>query len=112
MVCALVCVCGEVDAQSPSLQIIPAPKHVSAGDSEFSIGRDCRMVLADDKSADDRFAAQDFVDDVKQSAGVNVKIGGSSRSEILIGLIDLPRIQQALKRGGLDPGVQKLTDEG
>jgi hexosaminidase len=112
MVCALVCACGEVDAQSPSLQIIPAPKHVSAGDSEFSIGRDCRIVLADDKSVDDRFAARDFVDDVKESAGVNVKIGGSSRSEILIGLIDLPRILQALKRGGLDPGVRKLTDEG
>ena len=112
IVCALACACGQAGAQSPSLQIIPAPKQVSPSEAEFLIGREARIVLADDKSVDDRFAAQDFVDDVKQVAGVNLKIGGSSRGEILIGLIDLPRIQQALKRRGLDPGVQKLTDEG
>lgn len=114
---AIVCVIASAfvlaKAQSTSLGVIPAPKQVTPSDArEFLIGREARIVLADDKSVDDRFAAQDFVDDVKQSAGVNVKIGGSSRGEILIGLIDLPRIQQALKRGGLDPGVQKLTDEG
>jgi hypothetical protein len=113
IVCALVCVCGQAQAQSPGLQIIPAPKQVSPSEAAgFLIGREARIVLADDKSADDRFAAQDFVDDVKQSAGVNLKMGGSSRGEILIGLIDLPRIRQALKRGGLDPAVQELTNEG
>ena len=112
IVCALVCICGQAGAQSPGLQVIPAPKQVSPGEAEFLIGREARIVLADEKSIDDRFAAQDFVDDVKQAAGVNLKVGGSSRGEILIGLIDLPRIQQALKRGGLDPGAQKLTDEG
>lgn len=111
IVCAFVCVCGQAGAQSPGLQIIPAPKQVSLSEAEFLIGRESHIVLADGKSSDDRFAAQDFADDVKQAAGVNLRIGGSSRGEILIGLIDLPRIQQALKRGGLDPG-QKLTDEG
>jgi hexosaminidase len=105
--------CVGANAQSPSLQVIPAPKQVSLSEAAgFVIGREARVVLADDKSADDRFAAQDFVDDLRQSAGVNLKIGGSSRGEILIGLIDLPRIRQALKRGGLDPAVQALTNEG
>ena len=111
IVCALLCAGGAARAQS-SLQIIPAPKQVSPSEAEFLIGREGRIVLADEKSVDDRFAAQDFIDDVKQTAGVNLKIGGSSRGEILIGLIDLPKIQQALKRGGLDPAAQKLTDEG
>lgn len=112
IVSALACACGEVGAQSPSLQIIPTPKQVSPSEAEFVIGRDAHIALADGKSSDDRLAAQDFVDDMKQAAGVNLRIGGSSRGEILIGLIELPRIQQALKRGGLDPGVQKLNDEG
>jgi hexosaminidase len=103
--------CGVASAQS-SLQIIPAPKQVSASEAEFLIGREGRIALADEKSADDRFAALDFIDDVKQTAGLSLKIGGSSRSEILIGLIDLPKIQQALKRAGFDPAAQKLTDEG
>ena len=113
IVCMIAAAFGLAAAQPAKVQIIPAPKQISPSDAaEFLIGREARIVLADDKSVADRFAAQDFVDDVKQAAGVNLKIGGNSRGEILIGLIDLPRIQQALKRGGLDPAVQKLTDEG
>jgi hypothetical protein len=101
-----------VVAQSTSLQIIPAPRQVSSSEAGFGIGRDVHLVLADGKSADDRFAAQDFVDDVKQVAGVNLRVGGGgSRGEILIGLIDLPKVQQALKGTGIDLS-QKLTDEG
>jgi len=113
IVCVIAFTVVQAEAQSANLQIIPAPREVSRSPAgEFLIGREARIVLADNKSVDDRFAAQDFVDDVKQSAGVNLKIGGSSGGEILIGLIDLPGIKQALKRGGLDPEVQKLTDEG
>jgi hypothetical protein len=111
-VIVLGCAGGQVCAQSPGLQIIPAPKQISSSEGSFTIGRDAHVVLADGKSIDDRFAAQDFIDEVKLTAGVNLKIGGGrSRGEILIGQIDLPRIQQALKRAGLDAG-QKLTDEG
>jgi hypothetical protein len=99
-------------SQAPKLQIIPAPKQVVPGESDFAIGRDTRVVLDDNKSADDRFAAQDFVDDLKQTAGVTLKIGGSGRGEILIGLIDRPKIQQALKRSGFNPPIQQLNDEG
>ena len=113
IVCVIAAAFDLAAAQPAKVQIIPAPKQISPSDAaEFLIGREARIVLADDKSVADRFAAHDFVDDVKQAAGVNLKIGGNSRGEILIGLIDLPRIQQALKRGGLDPAVQKLTDEG
>jgi hexosaminidase len=113
IVCVIASACVLAKAQSTRLGVIPAPKQVSPSDAaEFLIGRGSRIVLADDKSVDDRFAAQDFADDVKQSAGVNLKIGGSARGEILVGLIALPRIQKALKRAGLDPEVQKLTDEG
>jgi hexosaminidase len=112
----IVCLAGLVWAsasgQSRNLQIIPEPKQISPSESEFVIGRGARIVLADSKSQDDRFAAQDFVDDVKQVAGVTLKIGGSSHSEILIGSIDQPKIRKALKLGGLDPEVQQVTDEG
>jgi hypothetical protein len=99
-------------AQSPNVQIIPEPKQLSQSEGRFVLGPEARVVLADRKSVEDHFAAQDFVDDVKQAAGVNLKFGGNSaRREILIGQIDLPKIQEALKRAGADPG-QKLTDEG
>lgn len=112
----IVCLTGLVWAsaygQSRNLQIIPEPKQVSPGSQECVIGRGARIVLADPKSPDDRFAAQDFIDEMKQVAGLTLKIGGSSRCEILIGSIDQPKIRQALKPGGLDAEVQKLTDEG
>jgi hypothetical protein len=99
-------------AQSPNVQIIPEPKQLSQSGEKFVLGPEARIVLADRNSVDDHFAAQDFVDDVKQAAGVNLKFGANSaRREILVGQIDLPRIQQALKRAGADLS-QKLTDEG
>src|SRR6266404_3736204 len=100
------------NAQTPNPQIIPAPKQLTAKEGKFDIGLDTRMALADGQSAEDRLAAQDFIDDVKQAAGVTVRFGGNSaRREILIGRIDLPRIQQALKRAAVDSS-QQLSDEG
>src|SRR6266852_1298716 len=98
-------------AQTPKPQIIPAPKQLTANEGKFDIGLDTRMALADGQSAEDRFAAQDFIDDVKQTAGVTVRLGGRARREILIGRIDLPGIQQALKRAAVDSS-QQLSDEG
>jgi hexosaminidase len=107
---ALACVAA--NAQTTNLQIIPAPKQLTAGEGKFDIGLDTHIALADSQSAEDRFAAQDFIDDVKQTAGVTVRLGGNgARREILIGRIDLPRIQQALKRATVDSGRQ-LSDEG
>src|SRR5712692_9741296 len=104
--------CVGANAQTPNPQIIPAPNQLTANEGKFDIGLDTRMALADGQSAEDRFAAQDFIDDVKQTAGVTVRLGGSgSHREILIGRIDLPRIQQALKRAAVEAN-QKLNDEG
>ena len=104
--------CVGASAQTTNPQIIPAPKQLTAGEGKFDIGLDTRMALADSQSAEDRFAAQDFIDDVKQTTGLTVRLGGNgARREILIGRIDLPRIQQALKRAAVDSGRQ-LSDEG
>jgi hexosaminidase len=111
IVCVMASAFVRAEAQSSNVQIIPAPKQIHVSEAAFVIGRETRIVLADGKSDEDRFAAQDFVDDVKQTADVSLRLGGNARREILIGQIDLPRVQQALKQEGVDLG-QKLTDEG
>src|SRR5258707_13830329 len=112
ILCAFACACVVAHAQTPDAQIIPAPKQLAVSEGKFEIGLDTRIALADPQSAEDRFAAQDFIDDVKQTAGVTVRLGSNSaRREILIGRIDLPKIQQALKRAAFDSS-QKLSDEG
>src|SRR6185295_7371546 len=80
-----------VQAQSPGIQVIPAPKQITAGAGAFALNRDTRVSLADGKSVDDRFAAQDFIDDVAPTADLRLAIG-SSRRQILIGGIHDPRI--------------------
>ncbi|HEY3028056.1 MAG TPA: glycoside hydrolase family 20 zincin-like fold domain-containing protein [Pyrinomonadaceae bacterium] len=88
----------QANAQSAKLQVIPAPKTINAvREAKFDLGPGTRIVLADPQSDDDRFAAQDFVDDLKQSTGVTIRLGGNSRSRILIGNVDLSKIRAALK---------------
>lgn len=111
IVCACAFVCGSANAQSPGVQIIPAPKQLTVGEGSFSIS-DARVVLGDNKSAEDQFAAQDFIDDMKTTAGVSLSISrGQSRRDILIGRIDLLPIAQALKRSGAEPPAT-LNEEG
>ncbi|HEX7722536.1 MAG TPA: beta-N-acetylhexosaminidase [Pyrinomonadaceae bacterium] len=111
IVCAWALVCGAANAQSPGAQIIPAPKQLTLGEGSFSI-RDARVTLGDNKSAEDQFAAQDFIDDLKTTAGVSLSLGrGQARRDILIGRIDLLPIAQALKRAGAEPPAT-LNEEG
>jgi hexosaminidase len=88
-------------AQTPEsatkIQIIPAPKQMTAGEGTFAL-RDARVVLADTKSGEDQFAAQDFINDVKATSGATVTIGRASRRDILIGRIDSLPIAQALQK--------------
>lgn len=90
---------AQTGAAAAKIQVIPQPKQVTLDQGSFRIGRDTRLVLADSKSLEDRFAAQDFIDDVKATADVALSIG-KSRRDILVGRIDLPSIAQALKRNG------------
>src|SRR5205807_4941409 len=99
-----------VNAQS-NPQIIPAPKQVTVSEGSFTLSRDTRVVLADNKSAEDRFAAQDFIDDLKTSASISLSTGGKSRHEILIGRFDIASIAQALQRNAIQISDQ-LSDEG
>ena len=112
IVCALACVCGQVGAQSPSVHFIPQAKQSSVTQDAFQLNRGTRVVLADPRSEDDRFAAQDFMDDVKATGGLTLTMGkGRSRHDILIGRVDLPQIQQALKRAAIEAPAT-MNDEG
>src|SRR5947208_16451663 len=111
IVCACALIGAAANAQSPNVQIIPAPKQLTLGEGSFSV-RDAHVVLADSKSAEDQFAAQDFIDDMKATAGVSFSLSrGQSRREILVGRIDLLPIAQALKRSGAEPPAT-LNEEG
>ena len=98
--------------RGPAVQIIPAPKSLKATDESFPLKRGARVVLADPKSEDDRFAAQDFADDVRETAQVNLRVAtGGGRGQILVGRLDSPRVRAAVERAGLS-APQNLDEEG
>ena len=111
IVIGLFFVCVSISAQTPATQVIPAPKSIEAGSGSFSIDKRVHLVLADGKSADDRFAAQDFIDDLKATADLSLTIAKGSRHTIIIGRIDLPLVVETIKRQSFTiPST--LTDEG
>src|SRR5207249_10938342 len=70
----------------------------------FEIGLETRIVLADNKSVEDRFAAEDLIDDLKTTANFALSIGKAKpRRQIVIGRLELPSITQALTRNGVEP---------
>lgn len=99
-------------AQTPSIQVIPQPRQLAATGEVFHFRRDTRVVLADGRSQKDRFAAQDFIDDVKTTAGLNLALKKDrSDHQILIGELDSPVIATILKRNQVEfPG--NLSGEG
>ena len=102
---------AQVASPADRIQIIPTPKQAVAGDGAFSL-RNARILLGGAKSADDQFAARDFIDDLKATAGVAILIGRKqSRGDILIGLIDQPAVTQALKRMAIE-APPNLNEEG
>src|SRR2546425_8928645 len=104
--------CMSSRGQSPNIQVIPKPKQVNVGEVRFEFGRETRIALADTKSVEDRFAAQDLIDDLKMTANFALSIGkGKPRRQIVIGRIELPSITQALRRNGAEPPAT-LNDEG
>jgi hypothetical protein len=77
------------------IAVIPQPRQVVASGERFRL-RGAHVALADARSAQDRFAAEDFLADVKEE-GISLKIrGGRDRNAILIGQIGSPAIQKAL----------------
>ena len=107
---ALFLVAFSARGQSPQIRLIPAPKQIKPDEGSFSLNRETRVTLADTKSAEDRFAAQDFIDDLKATASVTTSIG-KARHQILIGRIDSPIIVDAMRRSGGE-APPSLNDEG
>src|SRR5882672_7583784 len=75
-------VLGQQPRGTTAIQVVPQPRQVNVTSEKFRLSRETRIVLADPRSDEDRFAAQDFVDDVKETAGLALPVGKtrSSRS--------------------------------
>jgi len=86
------------EIQTTRVSIIPQPRELTATGAKFQLDRNARIVLADPKSVDDQFAANDFIEDSKQTANVTLKVSRNrGRKTILIGLLSLPAVDAALK---------------
>jgi hypothetical protein len=93
-------------------RVIPQPQQVLPSTGGFYPGTSPRIVLADPRSEEDRFAAQDFAADFKEMTGIAVPVReGGGRKAILIGLINHPRVRDALNRAHMDV-PSTLSDEG
>ena len=93
-------------AQQPpaasTIRLIPQPRQITVKPETFRLANHTRIVLADPRSVDDRFAANDFANDLQETARLATRISNSSaRHAILVGSLDLPSVQAALKRFGL-----------
>jgi hexosaminidase len=97
---------------SDFVQLIPQPRQLVLKPDRFRLSGSNRIVLADPRSEDDRFAATDFANDVQETARLAMKIGSSrGRHSILIGSVDLPSVQAGLKRFGISTPAN-LDPEG
>ena len=109
---SLVAVAHGQETQTTRVSIIPQPRELTATGSKFQLDRNARIVLADPKSVDDQFAANDFIEDSKQTANVTLKISRNrGRKTILIGLLSLPAIDAALKSASVTLPAS-LNEEG
>lgn len=95
-----------------AIHVVPAPKQLTETGARFLLARDVRVALADPRSEDDRFAAQDFIDDAKDAAGVSLRVAARrDRSTILIGSLDDAAIRSALILAGVE-SPPSLNEEG
>ncbi len=85
------------------LRLIPKPRQMKVEPISFRLNTRVRVVPADSRSQDDRFALQDFANDLKETAGVTVRFGRRRGARpILAGNLELSSIRSALARAGLD----------
>jgi hexosaminidase len=98
--------------QRPHVSVIPQPRELTVTQELFPLDRASHIALADPGSTDDQFAAADFIDDVRQTAGMSLRLRSNrGRHSILIGRLDLPAIQAALKNLKITLPAN-LDDEG
>ena len=109
---SLVAVAHGQEIQTTRVSIIPQPRELTATGAKFQLDRNARIVLADPKSVDDQFAANDFIEDSKQTANVTLKVSRNrGRKTILIGLLSLPAIDAALRTASVTLPAS-LNEEG
>lgn len=108
LLCLILFTIVGVCAAATPLQIIPQPKEATRTDENFPLKSNSKIALADSRSAASRFAAQDFIEDVRATANTNLSIGGG---KILVGLLGNRKIQTALERAKIDVPAN-LNDEG
>ena len=111
----LLVVCSGAVCAQDRISIIPQPRQVVGNGEKFPLAG-AHIALADAKSAEDRFAATDFITDVKEQ-GISLRVSNArNRKAILIGVIGSPAIQAALKAAKVDPGAglngATLNEEG
>ena len=87
--------CAQVVCAQDRISVIPQPRQVTANGERFSLDR-AHVVLADPRSEEDRFAANDMLAELREG-GINSKVrGGRDRKAILIGQIGAQVIRKAL----------------
>lgn len=92
---------AQESTRTAKVHVIPQPRELLISQDVFHISSATSVSLADPGSEDDRFAAGDFVADVKETAGVSLKIGSARKQSILIGTIEQATVQAALKRASM-----------
>lgn len=125
LVLLLACLCAATNARAAraqqaaqaetiahAVQVIPAPKSLKVTGDDFRLVQDTRIVLADSKSEDDRFAAQDFADEMKETVGRTLRIGsGGGKQRILVGPLSHKRVRASLEQLDVDVPAD-LNEEG
>ena len=105
VVFGLIVICAQVARAQDRISLIPQPRQVTANGETFRLDG-AHIVLADPRSAEDRFAATDFGEEL----GLRVR-GGRDRKAILIGLIGARVIERALKDRKVE-APPNLNEEG
>ena len=96
------CALAQDQSRDASVQLIPRPRQITVKTGVFRLGKNTRVALADSRSEDDRFAADDFLNDLQATAKLALRRTNSSgRNAILVGNVELPAIKSALKRFGV-----------
>ena len=95
-----------------AIQLIPQPKQLRPTGETFRLTRDVRIALAE-QYEDNRFAAEDFAADVRETTGGLALSFGRPRARgtILVGPLNSPAVKAALKRAALSAPLD-LKGEG
>jgi hypothetical protein len=102
---------ARAQTNSVSISVIPQPRQVTATGESFRLRADTRIVLGNPRSIEDRFAVDDFIQDVKDTAAVELGIGRARTRGLLVGTFDNEAIKSGLKRLQIDVPAN-LGDEG